>query len=131
MNKIRMGEIALLYLKYQLREAQQIGVRQSSPTPEELDSDAKAIGISTEEAVEFAKTLARELIEEVSGIHHLTPEEKLEVLREHGYDTTMIEYLGGHVGGKRRIGETNYHTLLNQLCLGLKGKRSLPADLVT
>lgn len=61
MDDIRKGQIALAYLKYKLREE---GVRLTPNLRQRVDNTAKAIGISTEEAMEFAEGIVRELVEE-------------------------------------------------------------------
>lgn len=61
LNDIRKGEIALAYLKHKLREE---GIRLTPNLRRQLGSSAKAIGISTEEAMEFAEDMIRGLVEE-------------------------------------------------------------------
>lgn len=62
MDDIRKGQIALLLIKHQLREK---GVRLTPSLKREIGNEAKAIGISTEEAVEFVEPIIRELVEEM------------------------------------------------------------------
>jgi hypothetical protein len=62
MDDKRKGEIALMFLKNKLRKD---GIRLGQNTKRELGNTAKELGISTEEAVEFAEGLTRELVEEV------------------------------------------------------------------
>ncbi len=61
MDEARKGQIALAYLKNKLREE---GVRLSPNIRRQIGNTAKAIGITTEEAMEFAEGLVRELVEE-------------------------------------------------------------------
>lgn len=61
MDDIRKGEITLAYLKNKLREE---GVRLTPNFRRQVGNTAKAIGISTEEAMEFAEGIVRELVEE-------------------------------------------------------------------
>jgi len=61
MYDIRKGQIALAYLKNKLREE---GVRLTPNFRRQVGNTAKAIGISTEEAMEFAEGMVRELVEE-------------------------------------------------------------------
>ena len=61
MDNIRKGQIAFLFLKHQLREK---GVRLTPNFRREVGNDAKAIGISIEEATEFVELIVRELVEE-------------------------------------------------------------------
>ena len=61
MDEARRGQIALLYLRNKLREE---GVRFSPNMSRQIGNTAKAIGISVEEAKEFAEIIVRELVEE-------------------------------------------------------------------
>jgi hypothetical protein len=61
MDDIRKGQIAFLFLKHQLREK---GVRLTPNFKREIGNEAKAIGISIEEATEFVELIVRELVEE-------------------------------------------------------------------
>ncbi|MEK7603609.1 MAG: hypothetical protein AAB461_00630 [Patescibacteria group bacterium] len=61
MDDIRKGQIALLLLKHQLRKK---GVKLTPNIRREIGNDAKAIGISIEEATEFVGLIVRELVEE-------------------------------------------------------------------
>ena len=61
MDDIRKGQIALAYLKNKLREE---GVHITPNLRRQVGNTAKAIGISTEEAMEFTEGIVRELIEE-------------------------------------------------------------------
>ena len=61
MDDIRKGQIALAYLKNKLREE---GVRLTPNFRRQVGNTAKAIGISTEEAMEFTESIIRELVEE-------------------------------------------------------------------
>ena len=61
MDDIRKGQIALAYLKNKLREK---GVRLTPNLRRQAGNTAKAIGISTEEAMEFVEGIVRELVEE-------------------------------------------------------------------
>ena len=61
MDEIRKGQIALLYLKNNVREE---GVRLTPNMKRQIGNTAKAIGISVEEAMEFAEIMVRELVEE-------------------------------------------------------------------
>jgi hypothetical protein len=61
MDDIRKGQIALLLIKYQLRER---GVRLTPNFRREVENEAKAIGISIKEVMEFMESIVRELVEE-------------------------------------------------------------------
>ena len=61
MDDIRKGQIALAYLKNKLREE---GVRLTPNLRRQVGNTAKAIGVSIEEATEFAEGIVRELVEE-------------------------------------------------------------------
>ena len=61
MDNVRKGQIALLLVKHQLREK---GVRLTPNFRREVGNEAKAIGISIEEATEFVELIVRELVEE-------------------------------------------------------------------
>lgn len=61
MDEKRKGEIALLFLKYKLRRD---GVRVGQNTKREIGNTAKDIGITPEEAMEFAEIMTRELVDE-------------------------------------------------------------------
>ncbi len=61
MSKERMGEIALLYLKKKLRRE---GLNLKPNMQRESANEAKALGISPEEASEFLEILATELFAE-------------------------------------------------------------------
>ena len=61
MDAIRKGQIALLVLKQKLRED---GVRLTPNMRRQIGNTAKNIGISVEEATEFAEGMIRELVEE-------------------------------------------------------------------
>jgi len=61
MDEVRKGQIALLLIKHQLRKK---GVRLTPNFKREIGNEAKAIGISTEEAMEFVEPIVRELLEE-------------------------------------------------------------------
>ena len=62
MDKTRMGEIALLYIKFQLKEK---GVRLNPNFKREVGKLAKDIGITLEEALEFHEKIVRGIVEEV------------------------------------------------------------------
>lgn len=62
MDRKRKGEIALLFLESEIRKR---GIRVGQDTMQELGSLAKEVGITTEEAVEFAEELTRELVDDV------------------------------------------------------------------
>lgn len=61
MDTKRKGEIAYLFLKNNLRKN---GVRLGQHTRREIGNVAKELGISFEEAFEFAEELTRELFDE-------------------------------------------------------------------
>ena len=61
MDNVRKGEVALLFLKYQLREK---GFRFTPNFKREIGNEAKAIGVSLDEATEFVELIVRELVEE-------------------------------------------------------------------
>ena len=60
LSKERQGEIALLFLKHKL---QRDGVMLSPSIHREIGNVAKALGISVEEAMEFAEMIVREHVE--------------------------------------------------------------------
>lgn len=60
-SKERQGEIALKYLKNKLRRD---GVTIKPNMQRQTANEAKDLGISPEEAAEFAEMLVRELVEE-------------------------------------------------------------------
>lgn len=61
MDEVRKGQIAFAYLKNKLHEE---GVRLTPDLRRQVGNTAKAIGISTEEAMEFTEIIVRELVEE-------------------------------------------------------------------
>ena len=61
MDTARKGQIALLLIKNQLREK---GVRLTPSLWIEVGEEAKTIGISIDEAMEFVELIVRELVEE-------------------------------------------------------------------
>jgi len=61
MNDTRKGQIALLLLKHQLREK---GIRLTPNFKRGIGNEANSIGISVDEAMEFAEIIVRELVEE-------------------------------------------------------------------
>lgn len=61
LDEKRKGEIALLLLKYQMKEK---GIRISPNFRREAGNEAKAIGIPTEDAMEFIEEIVRELVDE-------------------------------------------------------------------
>ncbi len=61
MSKERMGEIALMYFKQKLRRE---GLNLKPNMQREAGNQAKALGISPEEASEFLEILATELFGE-------------------------------------------------------------------
>ena len=62
MDEKRKGEIALLFLKCKLRED---GIRLGQNTKREIGNTARKIGIPTEEAIEFAGLITRELVNKI------------------------------------------------------------------
>ena len=61
MDEKRKGQIAVMVIKHLLREK---GVRLTPDFRREMGNQAKAIGISTEELIEFVEPLVRELVDE-------------------------------------------------------------------
>ena len=61
MHALRRDRIGYLILKHQMKEK---GVRLTPNFKREIGNWAKAIGISTEEAMEFVEFVVRELVEE-------------------------------------------------------------------
>lgn len=61
MDKKRKGELAILFLKYYLSQK---GVRINPSLKREIGNQAKAIGVSTEEATEFVETIIYEVVGE-------------------------------------------------------------------
>jgi len=64
MDEIRKRQIALLFLKNKVRGE---GVRLTFNMKRQIGNTAKAIGISVEEATEFAEIMIRELVEKAFG----------------------------------------------------------------
>lgn len=63
MDDIRKGQIAVLYLKYQIRKD---GLRfKPAALRREAGNLAKAIGISIDEVMEFTEFMVRETVDEV------------------------------------------------------------------
>lgn len=62
MDDARKGQIALLLVKNALRVK---GVRLIPNFKREVGSEAKAIGITVDEAMDFMESIIRELVEEV------------------------------------------------------------------
>jgi len=62
MNDVRKGQIAFLYLKEVVREKR---IQLSPKIRREAGNTAKKLGISTDEAMEFAEIIVRELVDEV------------------------------------------------------------------
>jgi hypothetical protein len=62
MDKVRMGEIALLFLKDRLMEE---GMRLNSNSRKHIIEKAKEIGVPEAEALEFSKIMIEELIAKV------------------------------------------------------------------
>lgn len=60
MNRVRMGEIALMRLKAELARD---GIRLED-AGRRIGQEAKQIGISTDEATRFAHTLVQEMVDE-------------------------------------------------------------------
>lgn len=60
-SKERQGELALMYLKAKLRRE---GVTIKPNMQRQTGNEAKDLGISPEEAAEFAEMLIREIVEE-------------------------------------------------------------------
>lgn len=60
-SKERQGELALMYLKNKLRRE---GVTIKPNIRRQTANEAKELGISSEEAAEFAEMLIREIVEE-------------------------------------------------------------------
>jgi len=61
MNEVRMGQIALLCLKYSIRNQ---GIPLKPDYEQQIKNAANAIGISVQEAKIFSKILLREILEE-------------------------------------------------------------------
>ena len=62
LTKERMGEIALLHLKNKLRNE---GIRLKPDMKRQIGNEAKELGITVEEAMQFAEVFVREMVEEV------------------------------------------------------------------
>jgi hypothetical protein len=60
-SKQRQGELALMYLKNKLRHE---GVTIKPNMQRQAANEAKELGISPEEAAEFAEMLVRDIVEE-------------------------------------------------------------------
>lgn len=62
MTEERKGQIALLFLKRKLRDS---GIRLKPDMKREIGNEAKELGITTDEAMEFVEGLVREMVEQV------------------------------------------------------------------
>jgi hypothetical protein len=62
MDDVRKGQLAILFLKHQLREK---GVRLTPYFRRELGNVAKEIGVPLDEATQFVEIIVRELVDEV------------------------------------------------------------------
>ncbi len=62
MDNRRKEQIALLLIKHQLREK---GIRLTPNFRRGIGNEANSIGISVDEAMEFAEIIVRELVEEI------------------------------------------------------------------
>lgn len=62
MERVKQGEIALLIFKKRLREE---GIRLKPSLKRDAGKEAKDLGISTEDFLEFAETMFRELLDEM------------------------------------------------------------------
>jgi len=60
LSKVRQGEIALAIVKFHLTKK---GVYISPDNSRELGNIAKAIGVSNEELIQFAKPLIQEILD--------------------------------------------------------------------
>lgn len=63
MTAERQGEIALIYLRAKLRR-EGITIKSRADMHRAMANEAKNIGISFDEAIEFAEIFAREIVEE-------------------------------------------------------------------
>lgn len=61
MDNIRKGQVAILFVKHLLQER---GIRLSPNLKREIGNDAKAIGASFDDVIEFTEVIIRELVEE-------------------------------------------------------------------
>ncbi len=61
MDEVRKGQIAFLFLKHKIREE---GIRLSPNFQRQVGNTAKVIGISMEEAMEFAEIVMGEIFDE-------------------------------------------------------------------
>jgi len=64
MNDIRRGEIAILFVKEMFREK---GLHFSKNLPVEIQTESNKLGISPKEAMDFAESIIRELVDEMFG----------------------------------------------------------------
>jgi hypothetical protein len=62
LSQERKGEIALLYVRNMLYRD---GIKLSQETQREIVNKSKQIGVSVEEATEFAEEMVRDLVEKV------------------------------------------------------------------
>lgn len=62
MTEERKEQIALLFLKRKLRDS---GIRLKPDMKRKIGNEAKELGITTEEAMEFVEGLVREMVEQV------------------------------------------------------------------
>ncbi len=62
MDDVRKGRIALAFLKHMLREK---GIQLTPDFRQRVDDIAKATGIPADEAMEFAKDVVGEVLEEI------------------------------------------------------------------
>jgi len=79
MTDERKGQIALLFLKRKLKDE---GIRLKPDMRRQIGNEAKELGISTEEAVEFVEGLVREMVEAVfppRSFAHVNPDHNREM----------------------------------------------------
>ena len=62
MDNIRKGQVAILFVKHVFREK---GIHFTPNFRREVGNEAKAIGVSFDEAIEFMELITRELFEEI------------------------------------------------------------------
>jgi hypothetical protein len=79
MTEERKGQIALLHLKRKLREE---GIRLKPDMIRQIGNEAKALGITTEEATEFVEGIVREMVDVVfppRSVAHANPDHNREM----------------------------------------------------
>lgn len=77
MDDVRKGQIAFLFLKQQLRRK---GIRLASGFKRKIEKEAEYMGISLEEAKEFAESI----VQEIDDRSHIDPVQRMVSFYETG-----------------------------------------------